>query len=167
MKQRSLRIPPFLMICCTALTMGLSLACNDKAKKVIKAERFELVDGNGETRGSFAVNDDGSSHLMLYGEEGKVRGALVVEPDGMAGFFLYGKDRKPRGSFVIMPSDLSGFALFHNDGQPHILLRLEPDGLPSVFLYDKMRKRGWFGVDEEEAGLRLYDKDGKDLWKAP
>jgi hypothetical protein len=65
---------------------------NGLQEKVIRAERFELVDNNGTLRGILGIIGYDPS-LMLVDKDGCFRCVLTAAPDG-ASLFLRGKDCK-------------------------------------------------------------------------
>ena len=64
------------------------------AAKVVRAQKFELVDSEGKERASLALLPDGSSGLALAARDGKVRGMLALKPDGTSGLALGDRDGK-------------------------------------------------------------------------
>ena len=61
--------------------------------KVVRAERFEVVDAKGRVRALLDVTD-GNPYLGLYDENGKARAGLALLPDGRAGLAIIGEDGK-------------------------------------------------------------------------
>jgi hypothetical protein len=51
--------------------------------EVIRAQRFELVDAEGNVRGALGLDEDGNPRVCLCDKEGHVRGGLRLDRDGM------------------------------------------------------------------------------------
>jgi hypothetical protein len=49
--------------------------------KVIKAEKFEIIDKNGRLRGEFGLRSDGTPILRLYDEDGNPRVGFSPKSD--------------------------------------------------------------------------------------
>ena len=63
--------------------------------KVVRAQKFEVVDSNGAMRGIFDVLPDGNPGLVLVDKNGKTRASFSVLPDG-SGLGLFDKEGKLR-----------------------------------------------------------------------
>ena len=60
-------------------------------QEVVRAQRFELVDGTGKVRAMLAVASDGRAGLMLADEKGKARAVLTLDSEGSPNLFLSDK----------------------------------------------------------------------------
>jgi hypothetical protein len=77
---------------------------------IVRAERFELVDRNGQVR------------AVLGQQQG------AEEIDGIVGLVLFGVDGVPRFVAGLSPADRPGLALSDRPGPARILMALYPEG---------------------------------------
>ena len=69
-------------------------------EKVVKAERFLLVDKKGNLRARLSDLPDGRVGLAVFDENGRIRISLAVRANGDAGLWLYKTEGKPHASFA-------------------------------------------------------------------
>jgi len=118
--------------------------------KVIKAERFEVVDANGKGRAVLAVYPDRSAGLTIFGVNGKPRATLGVQPSqtpsidpsDIPRLSLIDANGKERVSLRL---DFLGSGLAQNDanGKPRSALGLTSTGHPHLYLWDAKGKSHW------------------------
>jgi len=113
------------------------------ATKVIRADRFVLVDANGKTRAELGMSKDGPG-LWLYDENGNVRTMLEVREGKGAGLTLVDDNCRAGARLDV-----------NKDGA----------GLVMCDVYGKTRV-GLMALDVGP-GLALYDQQGKAIWRAP
>jgi hypothetical protein len=150
------------------------------APKVVRAQKFEVVDAQGRVRATLGLLPDGSPSLELTDEQGKTRAQLSLYSDGSP--YLGLQDAK------LMPHAMLGV---RSDGSPYLGLQdaklktraelsLDSGGRPSLALSDEQGKtRAAMGTTSPETthtgateqnvefSLVLFDKQGKVLWQAP
>jgi len=63
-------------------------AQDPKAPPLVKASRFELVDGEGRTRAVLGMSKGGSPELDLRDADGRPRALLVLDRDNLPIFLL-------------------------------------------------------------------------------
>jgi hypothetical protein len=114
--------------------------------KVLRAERFEVVDSQGNARAFLAVLSDGSPALALGAKDGKIRAMLTLRPDGSPMLNLVDKARKGRAVLTLRPDGSPVLRLLNKEGKAGAMLSVLSDGSPE---------------------LRLWDKAGRTLWSAP
>ena len=85
------------------LFVGSPALAEKMPAKVIRAERFELVDGGGAVRAALAATSDGPS-LGLLDENGKGRAGLSVRTDGPS---LVLRDENGKDRAVLGVTDLT------------------------------------------------------------
>lgn len=114
-------------------------------EKVVEAERFVLLDPNGETRAVLVVTNGGAG-LYLYDNKGKLRTGLV---GGM--------------------EDETGLSLYGSDGKESARLNVYADGRPSMTLLGKEAKpKATLTVlSDDSSHLFISDKDGRVIWSVP
>jgi hypothetical protein len=136
----------------------------------LKASALDIVDDSGKVRVGMGVDKDGHSSLTLSDAGGVTRLDLLVTKDGFSQVRLWdpvvlGKYRAAIG--VDKPA-MPFVNLFSKDGKIRGSLFLNADDAPDLKLYDSNGKmRVWMNVnskDPQDAGLGLYDADGKNTW---
>jgi hypothetical protein len=158
----------------------------EAVQKVVRANRFVLVDEKGKECAVLRVDKDGPA-LGLYDESVEPRIVLGVNKDGPA-LGLYDENGKPRIGLVVLEKE-SQLSLSNEKGKSCVILGLDKDGPrlalsdengnprallsvlkygPSLAMWDKNRKgRALLIADEDGPRLDLSDENGKTLWKAP
>jgi hypothetical protein len=114
-------------------------------ENIVQAERFELVDSEGNVCAELSVFDSGPG-LVLYDENGTIRAGLTVSDESGPGLSLFDENETFRARLAV--SDAFG---------------------PGLALYDENEKnRAKLAVlDEFGPGLYLYDEDERPVWSAP
>lgn len=145
--------------------------------KVLRAERFELVDQSGKVR---AVLDTGGRAptgesitmiesmtgiapepaLRLYDRDGNVRGVFGLWLDEDPVLEYRGKDGKSRVRLASTPDQASFLQLSDKAGMTLIELDIDFKGDPSLLLRGKNSSPlASFGVTDGKAHLYLWPKD--------
>jgi hypothetical protein len=163
----------------TALTV-------EREQKIVQAERFELVNRQGDVRGALDIQD-GSPGLVLFGTGGS---QVTLGLDGAAPRLVL--SRKGGGPMVrlsssqeghgLMVSDGSGanrlaagmydgepeFSLLGEKGNPRAVMSGDPDG-PTLFLYDRTGSfRAVMGLPKGGAPIfGLANSNEELIWRAP
>jgi hypothetical protein len=123
-------------------------AVQGKVQKVVRAERFELIDPKTGVRAALVLLPNGNPGLVMNDEDGMVRAGLTLKGDGNPVLSLYDKEHDSRAS-----------------------LSLSDEGTPLLRLSDANRKKQFYATLGRDAGgcpwLALTDKQGKFLWKVP
>ena len=70
----------------TTSAMRTAQASGQETVPLVRAQRFDLVDGDGRLRGSIAFNAAGQPVVALLDEAGRVRIAMRQNPEGQYGF---------------------------------------------------------------------------------
>ena len=89
-----------------------------EAAKVLRAERFELVDSQGKVRVEWGVRQAGTLVLRLYAKDGKTRTVLAVLPDGSPQLTLMDQDGKSRAAMAVGPDGSPELSLMDQNGKP-------------------------------------------------
>ena len=148
------------MLAVVAVVAGLvCIAATEPVAKVVRAERFEVVDAEGRVRAGlglpappaaanlprapYAVDAlavlDGSPGLTLRDEKGKTRAGLMVSDDGSPSLMLLDETGKARAMLVV-DHDGVGIALGGERGKQRALLGVSSDSGPVLQLRDD---KGW------------------------
>jgi hypothetical protein len=114
-----------------------------KAPVVVKASRFELVDGEGRTRAVLGISKGGSPEFDLRDPEGRPRALLLLDADQLPIFFFKDAQVVTRARLEL---DAKGGAKL-SFGDADLTPRLEVDGT--------------------KPEVRLMDAKGTVTWKAP
>lgn len=110
-----------------------------KCPKVISAEKFLLVDGNGKSHAALELWDDTSPRLSFQDNDGKIRVVLGLSSDGNP---------------VLLLAD--------NEQELRVMLYLRTDEMPSLAFFDKStNQRTGFGLlADGRPYLSLWNEDG-------
>ncbi len=156
-----LKLAGALVLIGMAAAMLMGQATPRKVAKVIEAEKFVLRDAGGTVRARLEILSFGKVQLVLFDKDEKPQSILGVGSDG-AGLILggkegttflsttlllfSGKDFKIRLGMNLFPPQEPGLIMAGSDGKHRAKLILGDDNAPA---------------------LRLFDPDGKVIWKAP
>ncbi len=165
----------------TGVTLLLALAAAaatsqvGNGEKVIEANRFNLLDENGESRACFSVLKDGPG-LRLYDENGEPLVILSISKEG-PGLSLYDENGEFRAGLAVS-KDGPVLGLCDENEKDRFRLGVSKDG-PALQLYDDNGKgRASLGVSQittpdgkvttyPESSLLLFDPNSRLLWEAP
>jgi ribosomal protein S18 acetylase RimI-like enzyme len=131
------------------------------ATAVIRAERFQLADANGLTRGSFEVDPRGIARLVLRGQNGASLVSLATDPQGAASLQM--GDEKGQSAVVLKtePQGAQTIALFH-EGKPRVTLEVQKNGDSGIDLYDKGKRLIALGLtNQEDPHLTFFGENQK------
>ena len=90
--------------------------------KVVRAERFELVDVKGRMVAAWGSTPLGQHALVFYDEAGKKRALLSVDADGSPGLGLFDKAGEVRAMLSILANGRPSLSLWDENGQPRVTL---------------------------------------------
>ena len=133
----------------------------------VEAKEFVLVGPNGERRGIFQVNDQGTAAIYLNDENGKQRTELTVTAGGRASLGFYdaaGNQRVVVGEGAS-PQDETGIGVFSADGTQVASLSSTAAGEANITLYDNksgLARAGLGLAPDGSPALALFDQNGKD-----
>jgi hypothetical protein len=135
------------------------------APKVVRAERFELVNGEGQLLASLGTSDKDAAGLDLFDQEGDLRASLAVsaDADGVPNLWLF--DR--RGAMVGMTVESNGspvIGLTDTEGNVRVNIAALPGGISYVNLKDSTgnaRVSLWSSGDDGRSSLEVRGKEDK------
>jgi hypothetical protein len=125
-----------------AVLTGVIVSQDPKAP-VVRASRFELVDGEGRVRAVLGVSKSGSPEFDLRDAAGRPRALLLLDADSLPIFFFKDADVITRAKMEL---DAKGGAK---------LTFCDPDLTPRV------------EIDGAKPELKVTDTKGAVTWKAP
>ncbi len=149
------------------LAPGESIAAAKAATmRVVKAEKFVLVNRAGTQRGALLIEGDGTSAIALSDDEGRNRAELRVTKEGGSSATFYDRAGNRRVALGQSTSGRAGLAIFASGGGRQIAAVSAADNGETGFtLYDPTtgRARAGLGVAADgEPALVLFDQNGKD-----
>ena len=103
--------------------------------EVLRTERIELVNIEGEVRAWMGVGEDGNPGLVLHVRNGVKRVVLAVDGDG-CGLHVTDRDGKAR-AHVAVNNDRVTVMLQDAQERGRAALYVESDGTPYVILLDE------------------------------
>lgn len=152
-----------------------------KARKVVMAEEFRLVDKKGEVLSSWGSYADNYG-MVFFSKEGEHRALFsLTSPEGAPVLALADKEGNYRTLIGLGAGRQPYIALRDKDGGERLSLTLTDTGEPTLIFYDKNGKeRAVLGTMDitrmkrtgaiekrSYSSLVLLDKDGKIVWKTP
>lgn len=81
--------------------------------KVIRAQRFELVDSKGKVRAALTLGPDGTPTVSRFTEDGELRAIVALHENGSQGILLRDKDGHMR---VMVGLDEEGRVIWKTTG---------------------------------------------------
>jgi hypothetical protein len=139
-----------VLVACASGMVGAALNGQARvfapAPRVLRAERFEVLDSQHRPRAWLEVSRLAGPSLTLCGRNGKARVLLAVMLDDIPSLTFLGRNGVERVSLDVYGDEGGGLNLSDRNGKMRASLGMLLDGSPR---------------------LALADKDGRVLWKAP
>ena len=137
-----------VVVCVAVAAVAVAYAAGKttpEMPEVIRAQRFELVDGEGNVS-AVLYSSNGQPRLVLSNPRGNSRVAVYLTPVG--------------GASVLELSGESGYSAELTIGR---------HGNPGLTFMDKdLKERADFGLAPDgSAGIVLCDREAKVVWEAP
>lgn len=160
-ENRRLKRAGIVAVAVIAAVVLMGQATPRKVAKVVEAEKFVLRDAGGTVRARLETLSFGKVQLVLFDKDEKPQSILGVGSGGpgliLGGkegttflsntlLLFSGKDFKIRLGMTLFPPQEPGLILAGSNGEHRAKLILGDDKAPA---------------------LRLFDPDGKVIWKAP
>ena len=152
-----------------ALGLGAALSAGFRGPEdgIVRAERFVVVDAEGQERGAFGLTEKGDAHcyllqgdstmivslrgganLLLRGEDGRRGAFLGVDTAGASRLELVGEKLVDGLRLVTKPDGGTGLFLADGTGMPRASLDFHPEGGVSMTTRDETsRVRTFVGLD--------------------
>jgi hypothetical protein len=121
------------------LHAGTALA-SDAPVKRIAAQEILLVDGAGNTRASFHLNDDAQPVIEMLDHAGKIRAGLGFVGLDQVALRMADHAGVMRIDLGISSDQFPALRLFDNQSRPRALLGVDSDGDPALDLDDSTGK---------------------------
>jgi hypothetical protein len=130
----------------------------------VRAQRFVLVDPDGEERAELGALSDGAARLVIRDKAGKMAAWVGVNGDGDPSLSIVDtQQNKPIAELVIFDGR-PRLALCSPAGKPRAGIRISKDGGVGIDLLDASgRPRGSWDLDS----LDIFDRNGSTTWHAP
>jgi hypothetical protein len=141
-----------------------------RAARVLKAERFVLVDRDGNERGVIQVDAKNSAAMGFYDQKGNKRVILGETADGRDGLAIFGTNGQQMAGFTVAEDNQSSVTLYDPaNGRARVGLGVAASGEPALVLFDKNgRDRAEMHVTVNgKPGLALADEAGKTIAGLP
>ncbi|MCC6796707.1 MAG: hypothetical protein IT366_16425 [Candidatus Hydrogenedentes bacterium] len=130
---------------------------------VLRATKFELIDGTGRVMGVFGSADGKTPQLQLLDEAGKPRIHMGLRTsNGEPEFTLNGKDGKKRAWLSLTSVGGANLMLIDNKERARINMLTTPEGDPFIHFLDANEiGRASYGITNEGIPmLELHDAEG-------
>jgi len=118
------------------------------SSEIVSARAFQLADANGNVRGIWRAEEDGSARLSLLDVDGNVRIRLsVLDQGGSPGIAFLDPEGAPRVVLAHLP-DVSNLTFADEDGRARAVLGLSADRSSTLGFADRRGlTRALIGVD--------------------
>jgi hypothetical protein len=119
----------------------------------IVARQFSLRDGQGATRGTWSVADDGTVRLVFNDGRGRARVRVSLLPDGSSGFAF--ADSTDHRLLVLgaLPDQSVSLVMSDNAGTPRAVLGLSGGGAANLVFADRAGStKAGIGIDQRGLG---------------
>lgn len=108
------------------------VGARSRTQKLVRAERIEIVDTQGDTRIELQVSENGDVEINMTGPQGSVGLGVGSQGTGMAVLL----DQVPRVTIGTDPMGNAGLVLYSPSVQPLITLNVSAMGEPTVRVVD-------------------------------
>jgi hypothetical protein len=105
--------------------------------KLVTAQEFRLVDRDGATRASIALQPDGSPYIALSDKANNRRISMRVRPDGGSTFAMNDSDGKNRIALDTQADGSASVTVTNRQGKGGAGMLVSPDGNQIVMVRDK------------------------------
>ncbi len=112
-------------------------------RKLLRAERFELVDQSGKSHAALSFDLEGRASLALFSKTGSSVVTLMVGEEGEPSLDLYDQGGKARVALSLLASGEPSLNLHDEEGKRRAALGLRSDGEPLLVLADKNEMVQW------------------------
>ncbi len=178
-----------LLLVGVAIVAGMFLlgAGGEELQKVVRGERFELVDSTGRVCAALGVDkgqpslklfdqndtervslgvsaESGQPALKLCDQNGEVRASLKLDTSGQSKLGLADQNGKVRAHLGVDAGGKAGLMLWDENGKILAVLGTNDVGLPGLQLYsgnDLPARANLVLVDNGQPRLVLQDQNGK------
>jgi hypothetical protein len=140
------------------------------AARVLKAEKFVLVDREGNERGVIQVGAENGAAIGFYDQNLRKRIILGETPNGRGGLAIYGNNGREMAGITVAADNQSSITLYDPaNGRARVGLGVAASGEPALVLFDKNgRDRAEMHVTVNgKPGLALADESGKTIAGLP
>lgn len=146
-----------------AILSNQSSSKAEAVTNVLRATKFELIDGTGRVMGVFGSEDGKTPQLQLLDEAGKPRIHMSLRTsNGEPEFTLNGKDGKKRAWLSLTSVGGANLMLIDNKERARINMLTTPEGDPFIHFLDANEiGRATYGIsDDGVPKLELHDAEG-------
>lgn len=157
-----------LLVACVACR-SQAFASGD-APSVIRAQKIQLVDSNGITRISMAVDpQSGGAAVSVLDANGTTTRVVVgIRPDGVGAVELRDSQGNKRAEMNVAPSGDARLSLIDQALKGGAVLASSSDKTGLVFNDDQPKVRVAIGLaPSAQPALTIYDEKGNVSWNAP
>jgi len=161
-KWAALVVGACLVVTAVALAYAAGKADSVPAGEVVRAQGFEVVDGEGRVRARLGLAAGQPRPILVFcDEQGKTRVSMSLLADGSPVLALSDKEAKPRAGLMLTAGGLPIVGLVDGQGKRRASLGLAGDGSPSLDLYDQgaMLRASLSLAPDGSPALAVLDKD--------
>lgn len=155
------RLAAGMILLLAACGLVMAHAAGSQAPQEVRAQRFVLVDSNGQSRGAWLSAPDGSSLLNLTDASQRVRVGVGVTAAGSSELVFYDDRNRRRFAAGIDSADTTFLTLSHAEGtSASASITVAGAGTPMIRLTDAAgAPRLVAGVIDDEVSLALMGRE--------
>lgn len=146
------------------------VASAQETPAVVRAQRFELVDGNGTVRAAISMSQNGPI-VALLDESGHARALMAQNPEGEYGFGVNDAQGTARFGVGTTKRGFVGLGMKDANGTFRANMQVADDGSWAGFRTadEHDQQRTFLGLlnDRPGYGIEVEDATGQVLWQAP
>jgi hypothetical protein len=148
------------MLVVVALYPGLMAGGTAEDGGVMQVTALELLGEDGQPRGRWAVDEDGSVRLSLLDRQSRTRLGLTVLGGGHPGLSLVNSEGKRRAVLGLLQDETTTLVFADREGIPRAVLGLtQGDAASLVFAGADGVSRVGLGLDGEGNGSVIFPED--------
>jgi hypothetical protein len=158
---------------CVVVTVAAVAYAAGKATdvpEVIRAQRFELVDPEGEVRAFLGLHEGGSPSLTLVSTRPRLSTAAVtINDEGEPALFLLNGRAATSADLSLNNDGSAGMSVSDKLVRVRVYLGTLPGGDPSLHFRDDQKQPRYvvYLIDGKEPYMELLDAKGSTVWSAP
>jgi hypothetical protein len=140
---------------------ALGLSGGSEDPETLTVGGLVLVDGNGDPRGEWMVDDEGNSRFTLQDRQGKVRLSLSVLSTGSPGLSLIDSNGRRRAALGLLPDQTTSLVFADESGIARAVLGLgRGDATHLVFADARGDSQVALGLDGSGVGTMMLPQGG-------
>ena len=146
----------------TGLVLNAQVAFGQLREKVIRAESFQIVDGEGRVVSEFGTGSDGSTRIGFWDKNGLYRAGFGIFENGDGAITFYDDEGNAVSEYGIAPDGIVRMGFWDKAGSFRAGLGMYVNGDGALTFYDRSgRPVTEYGVNPEgEVLISFWSEEG-------